>query len=138
MPGVIEATRWLLVVFTAAVLTASADQGLTTAKVVSVKEHPQGRLVRWEGRAPIFDGYPVYDITLDWKGKKYVVRYESYSGYYPTSWAAGKEIQVKRERGRFILFRGEECVPAREVNPSDCIDASFPGAGSTRSQVPCD
>jgi len=115
-----------------------ADQGVSKAKVVSVKEHEQGRLVGWSGRAPVFDGHPVYDLTLDWQGKKYVVRYESFTGYYPASWAAGQEATVKRERGLFIIFKGQEPVRAREVNPHDCVDASFPGAGSTTPKVPCE
>jgi hypothetical protein len=36
-----------------------------------------------------------YDITLTLDRKKYVVRYESMTGYYLSSWKAGREIQVR-------------------------------------------
>jgi hypothetical protein len=102
------------------------------SEIVSVRDHYVEDVHRF------LTATPSMTMTLDWKGRKYVVRYESYSGYYPRSWAGGKEIQVKRERGRFIISRGEEGVPAPEVNPNDCVDTSFPGAGSTSSHVPCD
>jgi hypothetical protein len=70
-----------------------AEEGLETAKILSIQNHSQGRITHWEGRVPIFDGQPVYDITLQWKEKKYVVRYESLTGYYPKAWEAGKESQ---------------------------------------------
>jgi len=127
------------IVIVATALLASAGDGLQKAKVVSVQKHAQGRIVFWEGRVPVFDGYPVYDITLDWKGKNYVVRYESLSGYFPAAWENGKDIQVKRERGRFILYKGDEAVPAREVNPNDCVPAySAVAVGSTTPQIPCE
>jgi len=128
-----------MVVVAANLVAASADEGLQKAKVVSIKKFSQGRIVYWEGRTPIFDGNPVYDLTLDWQGKKYVVRYESLTGYFPRAWESGKDIQVKRERGRFILYRGDEAVPAREVSPNDCVPAYSPVAsGSTTPQVPCE
>ena len=127
------------VVLMAAGVTALAGQALQTAKVVSIKKHSQGRIVDWSNRAPIFDGYPFYDLTLEWKGKEYVVRYESITDYYPKVWEAGKEIPVKRERGQFILYSGDETVPAREVNPNDCVQSSAPPAGlSVVPLVPCD
>jgi hypothetical protein len=134
----LKRTLIAIVVVAAALVFASADEGLQTARVVSIKRHPQGRIAYWEGRVPIFDGHPVYDITLDWKGKKYVVRYESWSGYFPKAWDSGKDIQVKRERGRFILHRSDEAVPAREANPDDCVPASSPASGSTMPQIPCE
>ena len=131
--------KLIAMVVLAAALIASADEGLQKARVVSIKKHPQGRIVFWEGRVPVFDGNPVYDITLDWKGKKYVVRYESLSGYFPRVWESGKDIQVKRERGRFILYNGDEAVPAREVSPDDCVPAySSVAPGSAPPQIPCE
>jgi hypothetical protein len=127
----------IAIVVVAAAFIVAAVEGLQKARVVSIKEHPQGRIVHWEGRVPIFDGHPAYDITLSWKGKKYVVRYESLSGYFPKAWEIGKDIQVKRERGCFILYRGDEAVPAREVDPDDCVPASSPAAGSM-PQIPCE
>jgi len=59
---------------------AFAETEPQTAKVVSVKKHAQGRIAHWEGRTPVYDGNPVYDITLQWNNKKYVVRYESLTG----------------------------------------------------------
>jgi hypothetical protein len=116
-----------------------AEQGLQTAKVVSIKKHPQGRIAHWEGRTPVFDGYPVYDITLQWNNKKYLVRYESLTGYYPKAWDIGNEIRVKHERGQFILYRGDETVMAREISSHDCVQAYSPeGPASVTPQVPCD
>jgi hypothetical protein len=127
-----------LVVMAATAITALAGQELQTAKVTSIKKHAQGRIVSWSNHAPIFDGYPFYDMKVSWKGKGYVVRYESLTGYYPKAWEAGKEIPVKRERGQFILYQGDEGVPAREVNPNDCVQTSSPGPPSVMPQVPCD
>ena len=129
----------IVVVVMAASLTVVADQGVQTARVVSIKKHSEGRIVSWSGHSPIFDGYPFYDLTLEWNGKKYVVRYESMTGYYPRAWDVGKEIPVKRERGQFILHQGEDAVPAQEVNPHDCVGTSSPPPGiSVTPQVPCD
>ena len=128
-----------IVVMAATLVAASGDDSLQKARVVSIKKYSQGRIVFWEGRTPIFDGNPVYDITLDWKGKNYVVRYESLTGYFPRAWQSGKDIQVKRERGRFLLYRGDEAVPAGEVSPNDCVPAySSVISGSTTPQIPCE
>jgi len=127
-----------MVAVAATLVSASADEGLRKARVVSIKKYSQGRIVFWEGHTPIFDGNPLYDITLDWQGTKYAVRYESLTGYFPRAWESGKEILVKRERGRFILYRGDEAVPAREVSPNDCLPANSPVSGSTTQQVPCE
>jgi hypothetical protein len=116
----------LIIVVAAACSVAFAQEGLASAKVVAVTNHEQGRIDHWEGRVPIFDGRPVYDITLNWNNKKYLVRYESLTGYYPRAWETGKVIRVKHERGRFILYRGDEEVPAREVSAQDCVRASYP------------
>jgi hypothetical protein len=116
-----------------------AEEGLETAKILSIQNHSQGRITHWEGRVPIFDGQPVYDITLQWKEKKYVVRYESLTGYYPKAWEAGKEVKVKHERGQFILYRGDEAVPAREISSHDCVQGSVPQVpASATPQVPCE
>lgn len=127
-----------MVAVAATLVSASAGESLQKARVVSIKKYSQGRIVFWEGRTPIFDGNPLYDITLDWQGKKYAVRYESLTGYFPRAWESGKEILVKRERGRFILYRGDEAVPAREVSPHDCLPANSPVSGSTTQQIPCE
>jgi hypothetical protein len=127
-----------MVAVAATLVSASADEGLRKARVVSIKEYSQGRIAFWEGRTPIFDGNPLYDITLEWQGKKYAVRYESLTGYFPRAWESGKEILVKRERGRFILYRGDEAVAAREVSPNDCLPANSPVSGSTTQQIPCE
>ena len=75
-------------------LVYAADD-VKTAKVLAVKAYHRGRIAFWEGRVPIYDGYPFYDITLALDQKKYVVRYESMTGYFPSSWKAGNEIQVR-------------------------------------------
>ena len=116
-----------------------AEKGPQTAKVVFIKKHPHGRIAHWEGRTPVFDGNPVYDITLQWNNKKFVVRYESLTGYYPRAWDIGNEIRVKSERGQFILYRGDEAVPAREISSHDCVQAYSPeGSASVTPQIPCD
>ena len=110
-----------------------------TAKILAIKKHPEGRIVSWSNRSPIFDGYPFYDLTLSWNGKKYVVRYESMTGYFPRNWQAGHDMTVKRERGLFNLYNGDERIPARVINPRDCVEASAAPAGfSPMPLVPCD
>jgi hypothetical protein len=128
----------VIVLLGAMAITALPGQEPQTAKVVSIKKHAQGRIVSWSNHAPIFDGYPFYDLTLEWKGKKYVVRYESMTGYYPKAWEAGKEIPARQERGQFTLFQGVEAIPAREVNANDCVQSSSPGPPSVLPQIPCD
>jgi hypothetical protein len=132
--------RWLLFVATLfmAFVTAFAQSGMQAAKVVSITKHPHGRIAHWEGRTPIFDGNPVYDITLQWNNKNYVVRYESLTGYYHRAWDVGNEIPVKHERGQFILYRGDEAVPAREISSHDCVQANSPAAASVAPQIPCE
>jgi len=99
---------------------------LKTAKIVSVKNYEQGRIAYWEGNIPIYDGFPVYDITMEVDKKLYIVRYESFTGFYPRAWRAGNEIQVKKERGQFILKDGEEEVTARTVSEYDCVSSNRP------------
>ena len=131
--------KFLLIAMVVIAFVASvAEKSPQTAKVVSIKKHAQGRIAHWEGRTPIFDGSPVYDITLKWNNKTYVVRYESLTGYYPRAWDIGSEIPVKHERGQFILYRGDEAVPAREISSSDCVQANSPATASVTPQVPCD
>jgi hypothetical protein len=119
-----------------------ASDNIKTAKVLSVKAYHRGRIAFWEGRVPIYDGYPFYDITLDLDQKKYVVRYESMTGYYPSTWKAGREIQVRLgSKGKMFLLNGEEEVLALIYNGhlQDCVPSSGRptniGAGP---QVPCD
>jgi hypothetical protein len=131
--------RLLAAMLMTAFVAGFAEEGPQTAKVVSIKKHPQGRIAHWEGHTPVFDGNPVYDITLQWNHKKYVVRYESLTGYYPKAWDIGNEIRVKHERGQFILYRGDEAVPARETSSHDCVQAYSPaGPASVTPQIPCD
>jgi hypothetical protein len=122
-------------------LVYAADDG-KTAKVLAVKAYDRGRIAFWEGRVPIYDGYPFYDITLALDQKKYVVRYESMTGYYPSSWKAGREIQVRLGgKGKMFLLNGEEEVLALIYNGhlQDCVPSTGRptniGAGP---QVPCD
>ena len=88
----------LVILFTSMLIMTSlvyAADDVKTAKVLAVKAYDRGRIAFWEGRVPIYDGYPFYDITLALDQKKYVVRYESMTGYYPSNWKAGREIQVR-------------------------------------------
>lgn len=113
---------------------ASAADGVQTAKIVAIKKHAEGRIVSWQGNLPAFDGYPFYDIILEWNGKNYAVRYESPTGYYPEYWAVGKVIHAQRESGAFRIFRGTEAVL---VNVHDCVQGSIRSPGKL-PQVPCD
>lgn len=128
------------VVLVASLLFAADD--VKTAKVLAVKAYDRGRIAFWEGRVPIYDGYPFYDITLAVGQKKYVVRYESMTGYYPSTWKAGREIQVRLAgKGKLFLFNGEEEVLALIYNGhlQDCVPtAGRPTAMGAGPQVPCD
>jgi hypothetical protein len=138
------------VLFLTSLVCAAED--LKTAKVVAVKAYDRGRIAFWEGRVPIYDGYPFYDITLalapdqkeDQKKdqKKYVVRYESMTGYYPSSWKVGHDIRVRLEgKGKIVLFNGEEEVLASIYNGhlQDCVPSTGrPNATGAGPQVPCD
>ena len=134
------ATPIVSMLLLASVLHAADD--LKTAKVLAVKAYDRGRIAFWEGRVPIYDGYPFYDITLVLDQKKYVARYESVTGYYPSTWKAGRDIQVRLGgKGKMFLLNGEEEVLATIYNGhlQDCVPSSGRptniGAGP---QVPCD
>ncbi len=120
---------------------SSADD-LQTARVLAVKAHQNGRIAFWEGRTPIYDGYPFYDLTLLIGQKKYVVRYESLTGFYPSAWKAGREIQVRIQgKGKIYLINGEEEVLAGIYNAraQDCVLPTGPSAvRGAGPQVPCD
>jgi hypothetical protein len=118
-----------------------AAEDVRTAKVLAVKAYDHGRIAFWEGRVPIYDGYPFYDITLTLDQKKYVVRYESLTGYFPSRWKAGREIQVRVGKGKIFLFNGEEEVAAIIYNGhlQDCVPSSGrPTVIGAGPQVPCD
>jgi hypothetical protein len=108
----------------------------TSAKVIAIKKYPNGRVVDWDRYVAIYDRYPVYDITLQVGEKNYIVRYESVSGYYPNAWNAGNTIQVKKERGRFLLSRGQEQIPAKVVSDHDCVPQ--PTRTQPVPQLPCE
>jgi hypothetical protein len=128
----------LLLFLLGSLASAFAEEPLLKAKVASVKEYKDGRISYWEGRTPIYDGRPFFDLTLIVGEKKYLVRYESETGYYPSAWKVGSEIQVKKQRGRFILMNRAEEVQARIVSESDCIEPTGPPTiWVTGSQVPC-
>jgi len=122
-------------------LSFSADN-LQTAKVLAVKAHDNGRIAFWEGRTPIYDGYPFYDITLLLGQKKYVVRYESLTGFYPSSWKVGREIQVRIQgKGKMYLINGADEVLAGIYNAraQDCVLPTGPSAvRGAGPQVACD
>ena len=119
-----------------------AADDVKTAKVLAVKAYDRGRIAFWEGRVPIYDGYPFYDITLALDQKKYVVRYESMTGYYPSNWKAGREIQVRLGgKGKMFLLNGEEEVLALIYNGhlQDCVPSTGrPANIGAGPQVPCD
>src|SRR6202022_1046716 len=104
-------------------LSFAADD-LQMAKVLAVKAHESGRIAYWGGEGPIYDSYPFYDITLLLGQKKYVVRYESLTGFYPSSWKVGREIQVRlRGKGKMYLVNGADEVLAGIYNAraQDCV-----------------
>jgi hypothetical protein len=119
-----------------------AADDVKTAKVLGVRTYDRGRIAFWEGRVPIYDGYPFYDITLALDQKKYVVRYESMTGYYPSSWKAGREIKVRLGgKGKMYLLNGEEEVLATIYNGhlQDCVPSTGrPTTMGAGPQVPCD
>jgi hypothetical protein len=121
------------------VLLVSAEE-TQTAKVLAVKAYDRGRIAYWEGRVPIYDDYPFYDLTLALGEKKYVVRYESLTGYFPSRWKAGSEVKVRtRDKGRLYLTNGAEEVALEVVRSSECVLPSTPPATVTAgAQVPCE
>jgi hypothetical protein len=119
--------------------TCALASEITTAQVISVKKYDRGRIGYWEGNVPIYDDRPVYDITIKVAQKNYTVRYESYSGYYPSAWKVGSEIKIRKERGQFVLLDGEEEVTARTVSPHDCNPSSVrPSGWTSTTELPCD
>jgi hypothetical protein len=114
--------KWIATLLVSLLLTAQASQtDVLSATVVSVKKYGHGHILYWEGRVPIYDGRPVYDITLAVDGKEYIVRYESNTGYYPAAWEAGKQLQVKKLKGRFMLMNRDEEISAQIVTKDECI-----------------
>jgi hypothetical protein len=74
--------------------------------------------------------------------KKYVVRYESMTGFYPSSWKVGREIQVRMPgKGKMYLLNGTEEVLTGIYNlrAQDCVPPNSQSAMLSLSpQVPCD
>lgn len=119
---------------------APVDAPVEKAKIVDIKDYAQGRVRDWAGHVPIYDGYPVYDITLDVAGKKHIVRYESVTGYFPSIWKQGNEIDVKLANHRVYLLKGSEEFPADIVTSvaNDCVQTNFPNTVDVvPSQLPC-
>jgi hypothetical protein len=126
----------LLLVSTVAAFAESPQQPTATAKVLSIKEYKHGRVQFFEQRTAVYDESPLYDIKIQVGEKPYFVRYEAGpGGHYPEAWAVGKEIRVKKERGRFILMDGNRAVPARIVTGNDCIPQ--PNWDQAVPQLPC-
>jgi hypothetical protein len=118
-----------------------AEEDVKVAKVLAVKEYDHGRIAFWEGRTPIYDDYPFYDITLSLEKKKYVVRYESVTGYYPSRWKVGSEVNVRLQgKGKMYLLNGAEEVPVGIFNTraQECVSPIGPSVvQSPGPQVPC-
>ena len=96
---------------------------LQTGNILSVEKHGEGRAFDWVrgGLAliPVYDHYAFYDITIQWSGNNYVVRYETQTGYYPAAWKPGNPVQVRQGHGRLYLLRYDgEQVPASIVHQS--------------------
>ena len=129
----------LLVVFFAFLVSAEETQ---SAKLLAVKAYDQGRIAFWEGRVPVYDGYPFYDLTLAVGQKNYVVRFESMTGYFPSSWKVGNEVKVRVPgKGRLYLFNGDQELPVEMVRgvAAECVPTSSPPITiSAGPQVPCD
>jgi hypothetical protein len=133
--GVKLKLKWsVLVLIATALWAAEAPQ---TAYVKAVKEYSRGRIAYWEGNVPIYDGYPFYDITLAVNDKTYVVRYESFTGYYPSAWKVGNAVPFTlKDHGPFLL-NGDQKVSVRIVNPYDCVEPIAPPRIVGPPQVPC-
>jgi hypothetical protein len=121
---------------------AFGGNDLQMARIIAVKNYEHGRIAFWEGRVPVFDEFPFYDITLEIGPKTYVVRYESMTGYYPTTWKPGGQIEVRlRDRGTMKVVNDavEEKVEIINRKTQDCVP---PVNGYVRSGpgslVPCD
>jgi hypothetical protein len=135
---------WFLIIvfFLLGTCVTFAAQELETAKVLAVKTYDRGRIAFWEGTIPVYDGYPFFDITLSVGQKKYVARYESPTGYFPTSWKADSEIQVRLEgRGKMSLLNHTQEVPVEIVTTHlhDCVMPNTPiGRIHSGPEVPCE
>jgi hypothetical protein len=133
----------LLLGVTFAFAAANEPHGLETARILSVKTYDHGRIAFWEGHVPVYDNYPFYDITLMVGPKKYVARYESPTGYYPSSWKADSEVQIRLEgKGKMSLLNNTEEVPVEIVTThlNDCVTPNTPPIGRIQagSEVPCE
>lgn len=130
----------LLFSFATVILSAEGPQDVTTAKIVAVKQYDQGRLAYWDRNVPIYDGYPFFDITLALDGKQEVVRFESMTGYFPLRWKEGNEVKVRQDKGRVILYNGEEEIPASIVTSTlnDCVNDLRPTVISPTPAGPCE
>jgi hypothetical protein len=123
---------------TTVLTTFAVASEIIKAKVISVKTYERGRIVYWEGGTPIYDDRAVYDITIAVGEKAYIVRYYSTTSFYPRTWKAGNEINVKQERGAFVLLNGEEEVTARTVSEQDCNpNSTRPTGVVSMSRLPC-
>jgi hypothetical protein len=124
-----------LFLLVACAFAANPKEQLQKAKIVDVVKYDKGRIMYWTGMSPVFDRQPVYDITLQLDGRSYVVRYESIFGVYPESWKVGEEIQVKKERKRFVLINGDREIQANLVGKNACVPN--PGYGTAVPVLPC-
>ena len=129
----------VLVLLGAMAMAANPVAQWQTGKILAIKPYDQGRIAFWEGRVPVYDGYAFYDLTVAVAQKKYVVRYESLTGFMPSSWDVGREVKVRVSRGRLYLANGPEEVPMSMVSgiASECV---IPAGTPQRlgPQVPCE
>ena len=129
----------LLVLFSALLVSAEETQ---SAKLLSVKAYDHGRIAFWEGRVPVYDGYPFFDLTLAVGQKKYVVRHESLTGYFPSRWKVGSEVKIRVPgKGRVYLSNGDQEVLTEIVRgaAAECVPPSSPPITiSAGPQVPCE
>jgi hypothetical protein len=132
-----KAMKYLAVLLLVSIVAAVAESPeQVNAKVISISKYRHGRVQFFEQQTPVYDHSPLYDIEIQVGGKSYFVRYEAGPGaYYPPAWAVGKQIQAKRERGRFILMDGNKAVPARIVPKDSCIPQ--PNYEQAVPQLPC-
>ena len=120
-------------------MAASPEARWQAGKILAIKPYDQGRIAFWEGRVPVYDGYAFYDLTVAVAQKKYVVRYESLTGFLPSTWYVGREVKVRVSRGRLYLANGPEEVPMSMVTgiAAECV---IPAGTPQRlgPQVPCE
>ena len=128
IPGIFRASnlgmrRLAIPIISILLLTsiALAADDVKVAKVLAVKAYDQGRIAFWEGRVPIYDGYPFYDITLVLDQKKCGAIREH-------DWILSFELESRTRRSG-SAGRQREDAPAERRRRSSGVDLQWTSAG---------